>query len=550
MPRTLYAYLTRDLIKVTLLTLVAITLLMTVLAIIQPLRKLGLAGAQVLSLFVFTMPVMVSFTLPVATLFATALVYGRFSQDRELLACRASGLSTLALLRPALVLGALVTVSSLLLSNFIAPNLSTLAGVAQSNVPGILYHRLKTRGYVSVGRAGKKHIVHADRVEPENDTLHGVVYAYLQEPAPPRHPGEAPRPRGMFLASASAAYLDFRMSDPNRRDRVVIQPVEPSIIQTGEMVAPPIAPTARTMRLVMPLPNPIAEKPSWYSWPDLQRRLDNPMLSAKVRREIARIKQAIRSDVLARDIVDAIGAGKSYDQLSQGDEIFRIVADEATVDADGAAVLRGVTVTILRRSRLAEQITADNGRVVVASAAEAERPQVTIKLSENVAITFHGPAGRRQTRDVQWARGEIPVPEAIRTAAAAIDPRELCREPARFTPNEKILRAVRHVTGYIIPRMRSALVAEQHGRVAYGVSCFLMVAMGAALGVIFRGGQFISAFVTSVVPASLVVFLLMMGKTMVQNPDVPAVVGLACIWGAIVALFAADAAIYALLARR
>ena len=44
MLKTLHAYLLKDLVKVTLLTLVALTLLMSVLVIVQPLRKFGLAG--------------------------------------------------------------------------------------------------------------------------------------------------------------------------------------------------------------------------------------------------------------------------------------------------------------------------------------------------------------------------------------------------------------------------------------------------------------------------------------------------------------------------
>ena len=40
-----------------------------------------------------------------ATLFAATIVYGRFSQENELTACRASGVSTLSVLKPALFMG-------------------------------------------------------------------------------------------------------------------------------------------------------------------------------------------------------------------------------------------------------------------------------------------------------------------------------------------------------------------------------------------------------------------------------------------------------------
>ncbi|HDY65422.1 MAG TPA: hypothetical protein ENH84_04210, partial [Phycisphaerae bacterium] len=76
MLRTIHGYLSRELLRVTALAMVAFTLVMTVFAIMEPLRKQGLATGQVASLFIFTLPVMLSLTLPFAALFATAIVYG------------------------------------------------------------------------------------------------------------------------------------------------------------------------------------------------------------------------------------------------------------------------------------------------------------------------------------------------------------------------------------------------------------------------------------------------------------------------------------------
>ena len=101
--KTLHRYLGIELARVTGLALVAFTLVLTVFAIIEPLRKEGLSGSQAMVLFVFTVPILLSLTLPIAALFAASIVYGRFSQDNELLASRASGISTLTLLRPAVV---------------------------------------------------------------------------------------------------------------------------------------------------------------------------------------------------------------------------------------------------------------------------------------------------------------------------------------------------------------------------------------------------------------------------------------------------------------
>jgi hypothetical protein len=77
-----------------------------------------------------------------------------------------------------------------------------------------------------------------------------------------------------------------------------------------------------------------------------------------------------------------------------------------------------------------------------------------------------------------------------------------------------------------------------------------MVAMGAALGLMFRGGQLLSAFVLSVVPAAVVIILVVMGKQIMGNPGVARAYGLLSIWGGIAALLVGDIGLLVRLARK
>jgi lipopolysaccharide export LptBFGC system permease protein LptF len=556
--RTLHGYLTRDLLKTMLLTLAAITLLMTVLAIIKPLRQMGLAGTQVLQLFGFTLPVMLSFTLPVATLFAAAQVYGRFSQDNELLASRASGISTIALLKPALALGAIVTVVSLVLSNLIAPKLVTVAGLAQANVRGIVYHRLKTRGYVDFVKKRRGYILHADHVDTETDTLYGVVCAQIRQAKPSKDPNKPPKGGGVLVASAASARLRFVHDPPPAQ--VIILPDEPSLIELGEGIGPGRIPNSRTARFVLPLEPPIKEKPSWYSWHRLLDTLKHPTNHSEIDAKLESIKQLICSDLLAREVVNTLTAGRPYTRLVRDKQTYSIEAPAATLSDDGEAVLTAapgpdgkdvlVTVSLLRGPRVVERITARLGTVEVRVSALTQQPEVTLKLQQDVTVVFIGPEGERPARRTDWGIGEIPVPAQILRRAREIRLIDLYERPKEYTQNRKIIDDIDMLRTWRIPRLRLALIAELHARIAYGLSCFLMVAMGAALGLIFRGGQFITAFAISAVPAAVVIALLLMGKGMVRNPDVSAGWGLACIWGGIVLLLLADVLIYWRLARR
>ena len=94
------------------------------------------------------------------------------------------------------------------------------------------------------------------------------------------------------------------------------------------------------------------------------------------------------------------------------------------------------------------------------------------------------------------------------------------------------------------------MLAEIHARFAYGLSCFLLVSMGAAMGLMFKGGQVMSAFTLAVIPASLVIVMVLMGKKIISNPDSPQVFGMAAIWIGVVALLFADVLIYMRLARK
>jgi len=544
--KTLHSYLLKDLLKVSLLSLVSITLLMSVLVIIQPLRKLGLAGEQLLQLFLYTIPVMLSLTMPIATLFAGTLVYGRFSQDNELLAAKTSGISAVSLLRPALGMGVVVTMLSLAMIN---------VGLVQSNMRHIFFHQLKTRGYVDYGRGGERHVIHADQVDADANALYGVVYSYVQYAKPPK-PGGQPKSDKVFLGSASAAYMKF-IRDPNGDDQVSIRTIDPALVGSTADSSPPWI-SGKDVPIVMPMENPVKDKTSWYSWTDLLATLKDPSKHPKVRRDLGRIKRDLSSDMLAQDIVKAIQAGKSYKRFVQGDERIEIEAAWADIDKDGAAVLKStspdgregtlVTVMIRRGGKINEIVTAQQGRITITWSEMTRQPQITIEFKMDVMVDYLGPSGRRVSRDVQWVRGEIPVPAEVTARSERVGLADLYDDPNSLTSNPKILRAVDALLNDRIPEERSDLKAELHVRVAYGGSCFLMVAMGAALGLIFKGGQFISAFALSAVPAAAVIIMLVMGKQMVSNPSSSDTLGLVCIWGGVGALLVANLVIYARLA--
>src|SRR4051794_36628512 len=90
-------------------------------ALLRPLTQNGLDASQVVQILSLLMPAMTAYSLPVAALFATTMVYGRLSADNELTACRASGISFFAVATPAIMLGLGVAIVNLLCLCFVVP---------------------------------------------------------------------------------------------------------------------------------------------------------------------------------------------------------------------------------------------------------------------------------------------------------------------------------------------------------------------------------------------------------------------------------------------
>jgi lipopolysaccharide export LptBFGC system permease protein LptF len=126
----------------------------------------------------------------------------------------------------------------------------------------------------------------------------------------------------------------------------------------------------------------------------------------------------------------------------------------------------------------------------------------------------------------------------------------LYHNPKEYTKDEKILAQIENIHTNRPPKIRGDIFAEMNVRIAFGLSCALLVALGAALGVILRGGQMLVAFVISVAPTALVFVLILAGKKMISNPKSSDIAGLITMWGGLVAMLVVDIVIYYRLSKK
>lgn len=82
----------------------------------------GVDPMHVLLIFLYLMPYVMIFTLPISVLAAVLLGFGRLSGDNEFTALRTSGVSISSIVVPALVCGVLISLASVPLNDRVLPN--------------------------------------------------------------------------------------------------------------------------------------------------------------------------------------------------------------------------------------------------------------------------------------------------------------------------------------------------------------------------------------------------------------------------------------------
>jgi lipopolysaccharide export system permease protein len=138
-----------ELTRVFLLALVALTGMLVMGGIVAEASQRGLGPMQLLMAIPLLIPSTLPYTLPATTLFATCVVYGRLAHDNEILALKAAGIHLWHVIWPAVLLGVLASVTTVVLSlNLIPTTHHILRTRFVSDVEEFLYSMLKREGCI------------------------------------------------------------------------------------------------------------------------------------------------------------------------------------------------------------------------------------------------------------------------------------------------------------------------------------------------------------------------------------------------------------------
>ena len=143
-PSLLHRMVLWEMVKVFTISLLAITGIMLMGGVVAEASQHGLGLAQLAVIIPLMIPSTLPWTIPATTLFAACLVYGRLAADNEVLAIKAAGISLFKVIWPGVLLGLVISVSTMGLYYRIIPYTHHLIrSLPLKNVQELLYAMLK-----------------------------------------------------------------------------------------------------------------------------------------------------------------------------------------------------------------------------------------------------------------------------------------------------------------------------------------------------------------------------------------------------------------------
>lgn len=141
----LQRYIFGELLRTFLFILFCLTVLVNFVGVFQTATENGLQPKQVWQVLPYIVPSMMPFTIPSALLLTVCLVYGRMAGDQEVTAAKAAGISVMAVLGPALLLGGVLSVVSLVLTDQVIPwALVRMEDTIVHTIEDVFFERLRS----------------------------------------------------------------------------------------------------------------------------------------------------------------------------------------------------------------------------------------------------------------------------------------------------------------------------------------------------------------------------------------------------------------------
>lgn len=519
---TLHRYVFRELFRVFILAAVALTLILSLGSVLQPIQEYGVGPRQVVYLMGYFLPITLTFVLPMAALFSGALVYGRLASDNELDACKASGISLPAMTYPGLALAILVAIANLILSFYVMPVFVHRAEKSlKADAKQILFRNIQRRRYYELPPDGQ-YLIYADRANLQNDTLLGVVVPEMKDNQIEK------------IIVAEDAKVIIRSHETYSEVQIIAS-------KTSQMGAEGEG-GAELGSITREVGSLLGDEINFKKIDEMRRIQADPMEFYPIAQLARETYAQMFIELLAEDIksktrdtgvkTKELSPESGYELLGEPNSI-RFTARQCLV--------QGAEVELSDDVKVVEYDT--NSRrplhtlTCVKASLHLEGDKLTPTLTMDISSARDVNSGQLTMRYI--VRGLIP-PRAVEDKANEFKTRKGSLKPQELTAGLSAIPGLQPSTD--LRRLRERLhweiltafvqiKAEIHSRLVFGIGCIPMILIGIGLGIIKKGGHLLSAFGASCVPAAVLAVCIMSGKQLTQNLSAQTISGIGLMWG-------------------
>jgi lipopolysaccharide export LptBFGC system permease protein LptF len=511
---TLHRYIFKELFKIFVLATVAMTLILSLGFLLKPIQDYGVSPDQIFHLLGYLMPITLTFVLPMSALFAASMVYGRFAADRELDACRASGIGLWTLVYPALCLAILVSIANLILSFYVAPSFVQRSEKSvKANAEQILFRNLQRKGYYMLPRSTYK--IYAEKVDPIKKLLEGVIIIDTKKEGISR----------MITASSAKVdiqtHADYNQATITALDTYRIDDISPVYMEE-------LAVTSQFESL-------LADNIKFQKLDRLKIIRADKMKFFPIRQLAQQAYAQLTAEAMGQYLQDKFKASDQPVQLEDADGIraYRIQAGGCQVAEE-----KDYTVTLLPPIRLTEMDKIRNEVICIYKSQQGvlrlENNSPDARLELDIGNPSWDRGGGIQGVAFRKFVGNILLSEPVREKLAEKQVLQTIGQIGQDTsllphPSKRLMDYRRDVTIRLV-KVNNEIDAELHSRLVLGLGCVSLILTGTALGIYLRGGHLLSAFGASAIPAGVLIVFILAGRQITKNPATSAFMGIAVMW--------------------
>jgi len=511
-PWTLQRYILAEMLKTFLLAALALTAVVGLGVGIVNVVKLGeVTTRQLLLLMALMLPLAAALTLPVAALFSAAATYGRLSADNEFVACRSGGINLHYLLLPAVVVSVLCAAVTFGLANFVIPAMAqNLNRYLTGDFSTVILRRLERPQGFSLGGAFRVFCDRAPEVasEPGLIVLQGVAFVEMdKEKSTWVRYGTAREARVQLVSEGDNLSIVADLIGMCGYDRKDDRALEGDQQRVGPV----------------PLPGLGQLEVKFLNLQGLLHYYHQPQEWHKVRAAVAGLAAEARRQAVYDSLEQEWSDGKEL-LLEHGAVVYVLRSESAARQRDGSLELHHA-VAVEQRPGLEVTYVADRAVLELTRGGPGEEPALQVGLhGARLAESTGARAGTGERKSF----GPLAVPATLLEAVdQGVTAGLLDGSLAEDAP-EPLVRKHAQALQARAAALRE-IVATLHERAAFSSSALLLVVLGAALGIIFRGAHLLTAFAISFVPSLVVFVAIASGKQMAHNSATP-LLGLIVMW--------------------